>query len=713
MPASNNGNINAGSRNYLAFLLLCLLVFLVYSNTFDASWHFDDYPHIVNNQLLHINDLLPKTLVQTLSAPPSGHNPDEPERFYRPLSCLTFAVNWYFCKEGVAGYHLINIVIHCLTGFILFLTVLNLFESPNLKGTHGGSRHFIALLTAVLWVINPIQTQAVTYIVQRMASLAAMFYILSIYLYLRGRTCRFFLRRSLFFAGCLFSFCCALGSKETPVTLPAALFLVEIIFFQDPGSRRGKRISLWFAAGCAGLLAVLGYLVFFKDDPLSLFKGYEWRSFTLKERLMTEPRVLVLYLSQIFFPLESRLSFVHDITTSTSLIAPWTTLPAILLVLFLICIGLHQIKIRPLVSFSILFFFLTHILESTIIPLELVFEHRNYLPSLFLFLPVSCAVKWMLDYLKKRKSIVYYVLVSLTTLTVASIGIGTYVRNMTWGTEKSLWEDAMAKAPMSARPPHNLAKEHYERIGRFDIAMRLYERALQLRHIKPEQKAFTYNNMGNIYEMKGEMERAGRYYNLALTIDPSYENAQYNLILSLARLGKWDEASMRADLLLSGMVCGEYLILKGVILLNQKGAREAIPYFIRALKTEPNDGRAMFYLGVAFCLAGEHDKAERYLSLISQAGPKDIFPHLWLIENSLRAGRRQRAFKQAEKLLSLVSPDFIEAGLMDTRDNSLLVRISPQLIAPVIAKALQKRASKIAGLNKGRPSAIETKGRLK
>ena len=190
------------------------------------------------------------------------------------------------------------------------------------------------------------------------------------------------------------------------------------------------------------------------------------------QRLMTEPRIVVFYLSQIFYPIISRYSIEHDIAVSTSLLDPWSTLPGIILVLVLIGIGLSQMRKRPILSFAILFFFLNHVIESSIIPLELVFEHRNYLPSLFLFLPVAVAIKWLLDYYKKRNRSLAVILVAFVTILLILLGTGTYTRNRVWLTERTLWEDAAKKAPGSNRPLHNLAWAYYERIGaiRYGVA---------------------------------------------------------------------------------------------------------------------------------------------------------------------------------------------------------------------------------------------------
>ena len=125
--------------------------------------------------------------------------------------------------------------------------------------------------------------------------------------------------------------------------------------------------------------------------------------FTLKERLLTEPRIIIYYLSEIFYPMASRLSLVHDIKISTSFFKPWTTIPAILAIISLLGIGLSQAIKRPIIAFAIFFYFINHIIESTILPLELIFEHRNYLPSFFLFFPVATGLIWMIDYFKTKE----------------------------------------------------------------------------------------------------------------------------------------------------------------------------------------------------------------------------------------------------------------------------------------------------------------------
>ncbi|MFV9644861.1 MAG: tetratricopeptide repeat protein [Desulfobacterales bacterium] len=580
-----------------------------------------------------------------------------------------------------------------MSAFFLYLTILNLFNSPNLKGKFNGSEHFVALLTAVLWAINPIQTQAVTYIVQRMAILATMFYILGIYFFIRVRLSDSISNRIFFIAGCIMSFILALGSKENAAMLPVALTLVEIVFFQDMSSQKTKRLFIGIAAGTGVLVLIIGLLFFMKGDPFYFLKGYDYRPFSFVQRLMTEPMIVIYYLSQIFYPVPNRLSIEHDVILLTSILKPWTTIPAILIIILLIGIGISLIKKRPIIAFAILFFFLNHIIESSIIPLELVFEHRNYLPSLFLFIPVSVWVKWLIDYYREKQFSMYIIIVSFVTILLIGLGTGTYIRNMAWATEKSLWEDAMHKAPGSARPLTNLAWEmsygKNAKAENYDLALKLYKKSLSLQKSRELSNPIILNNMAGIYLKKGESQKAVGLMEKALDINPDYNRGRYDFIQILITSGKWDEASKNADRLISKAKNHEgYLNIKGFILLKQKRPEEAIEYFQKSLKIAPNFKTTLMYMGSALSLSGYYSRADWFLNRAAQKSSGDIMIYFCLIENSLRAGDESRAEKYTEKLFTLFNLKTIETNLKMLSRDYRFAPVSQELIYPIIKRKL-------------------------
>ena len=674
----------------VAFGLLFCLIFLAYSNTFHASWQMDDFPNIISNERLHVNALSYDNILGSLFASPQA---SRYKNLYRPVTCLTFALNWYVGKDTVSGYHAVNIMVHFLTAFFLYITVLTLFQSPRLKNSHQGQKHVIALLVATLWALNPIQIQAVTYIVQRMAAMATMFYLLSILLYVKGRTNASPHWRGLLFAASITSYFLALGAKENAAILPLALILIEIIFFQDPGRSQISRKIFWSAVGSGLFVFLTGTLFFLKGDFFSFVNGYAVRPFTLGERLLTEPRILIFYLSQIFWPLPHRFSIAHDVAIYRSLLDPWTTLPAILLVLFLIGFGILQMKKWPIVSFGILFFFLNHIIESTFIPLELVFEHRNYLPSLFLFWPVAVGLNRLSVYIDgRRQRYLRLMFAGCIILLVFGMGFGTYKRNMAWATEKSLWEDVLDKSPGIARPYLVLAGE-YEKKGESEKALRYYKKSLALPDQRPRQSPGTaYNNMGTIYLKNHNHTKAVELYLQALAIRPAHAKYLHNLVLALVKGRKWQEASDKADLLVSNYSNNStYLNLKSYILLKQNKPGGAITYLRRALNLAPTDRNAIVNYGVALSLAGETSKAEWVLSRIYQTNLTDIAILMGLIENSLRARDELGFDHYADKLMATFSVGDIRKFLLELDEDKIDVPLTRGILAPALGNKLRQK----------------------
>jgi tetratricopeptide (TPR) repeat protein len=638
----------------IALLSLFLIVVLIYLNTFNASWHLDDRLNILNNKGLHITNLQPDSLIRTFfTSPDSGGTITN--RLYRPIPCLTLAINWYFGKDEVFGYHVVNIFIHILTAYLLFLTILNLLKSPNLKNHYQGKENFIAFLTAVLWAVNPVQVQAVTYIVQRMASMAAMFYILGIYFYVKTRISQYPLNRILLLFSCAFSFIFALGSKENTVTFPLALLFIEIICFQDLSSKRVR--SALFVGSIAGgvLLVVFGMWLFVSGNPFLIIEGFQSRPFSLYERLLTEPRIVLFYLSLIFYPLPNRLSIEHDITLSTSLFEPWNTLPAILFHLVLIGIGLTQIKKRPLLALAILFFYLNHVIESTIIPLELVFEHRNYLPSLFLFLPVAAGFKWLLDIYQEKNRVFRSVLLCSSVLIIFIIGAGTYIRNMAWATEKTLWEDAMHKAPNSHRPYHNLAWAYYTKIGQYDKAIELYQKSLDLRTNNKFANPTALSNLALLYVEKKNYRKATELWQTALERLPDDEVIRHRYVIGLIEMKNWDAALDNLNLLMTRHPAHfDYNHLKGYVLLNQNQYDVALKYFEQCLNLVAENQQALLGAGICNNLMGHYERAEAIFRRVLKNTPQDELSLLWLVETNLNVNDRQDIDRYLEQLLTVV-----------------------------------------------------------
>jgi len=685
-------------RASIAFLLLVLLILPIYSNTFQASWHFDDKPNILDNQRLHIKNLLPSSIVQTFFS--LGGT----ETFWRPLPNLSLGLNWYYGQDNTLGYHVVNLTIHILTAFLLFLACRALLQAPQLKDRYRQPQaiHFIALLTAVLWAINPIQIQAVTYIVQRMASMAAMFYIASIYFFIKARMAAFLKTKLLLFTACSLCAGCALMSKENAALLPFSLLLLEITFFRSVDLLQWAKTHA-LALTCGALAAVgIIFFLFYTGSLDFLFRGYTLRTFTLWERLLAQPRIVLFYISQIFYPLPSRLSIAHDVTLSPSLFFPWTTLPAILVIVVMLGLGIRMLNKWPLVSFAILFFFLNHAIESTILPLELIFEHRNYLPSLFVFLPIAAGLWTLFDSYRLKNRFMFNLLVGCLVLVMIGLGCFTYIRNRDWRNETTLWYDAMKKAPMDARPPWtvaiNLAWDKNVQMVELDVALALFEKALTLNQVGNTLDAHILRNMGLIYAHKGDHEQARKCFEKGIRIDPNYLKNRYNLIHTLVREGEWDAAIEQTEKGIAVAGAGrsfEFFKLKGYILLLQQRPEEALVFLRKALSMNPEDAHVLLDTGTALSRMGKYVNAGFLLNRAIKESPHAIRTHYALIENSIKAKKMQKARLYTRNMLGRFKVKAVIDGLNSRPDNHTTVPMASEMLAPLIKSELLRMSTEL------------------
>jgi hypothetical protein len=381
------------TRHLIAIGLIIGVAWLAYSNTFYVPFHFDDRPNITNN---------PNIQMKVFTW-------DRWERFVkntyketiRVFSYFTLALNYYFGEFNVFGYHLVNWIIHVLAGIFLYAFLTLTFDLPSLREQYGSISYKVALFTGLIFISHPVQTQSVTYIVQRMASMGGMFYLLSMLLYVKGRTSpgpfRF-----IYFGGAGMIYVLGVFSKENVAILPLLIALYEFYFIQNFDlSPRGKRI-LFGLAGALLALAVFGFILWGQRYIQVILEGYPYRTFTMSERVLTQCRVVLYYVTLLLYPHPSRLNLDYDFTISQTLLDPPTTLISILLIAGLMAYSILAAKKRPILSFCILWYFGNLVIESSIFPLEMVFEHRLYLPSIGPFLLFSLALIRGIEKLKER-----------------------------------------------------------------------------------------------------------------------------------------------------------------------------------------------------------------------------------------------------------------------------------------------------------------------
>lgn len=611
-------------RDYrFAFGSLLVLLLVIYGNSFHADWHLDDYANIVDNPNIHMQTLSPHEGVRAMR----GRWPEAAGRFSRPLSYLTLALNHFFSGPQVFGYHLVNFGIHFTAALVLYLLFVNILRLPAFRDRYGASACSVALLGACLWAAHPLQVTAVTYIVQRMTSLAALFYLLSMYGYLKARTAATRKKGLLCLTGSLVSAGLAFASKESAVMLPLGIVLLEQILLRHNGAQARLKIGAYLAAA----LVLIGIVTFLLTDVSVILEGYRDRPFSLGQRLMTEPRVLLYYLSLLAYPATFRLTLLHDFEVSTSLWSPWSTLPAILIVVFLCVLAFRLARQRPLAALALGFYFLNQLPESTFVPLELVFEHRNYLPSTFLFLVAAVGISKVLDYFAYHRKIQMFA-VATTIFVLASQGHTVYLRNVVWNDNLSLWRDNVRKSPDLHRPRHNLGKALIA-AGLDAEGVSQMKQALDARaSARKSQKFKTHHNLGIFYLYQGDYDTA--LFHLVRTLDfipvhaPTY-NAIARIMMYRNQLDKAERYLQKALRLEPQGV--EYLLTRSFLLLRRGAPLEALEV-IQGRSDLRDDRRTDFLKGEIArhrnALAGAALHFERY----RRANPDQAAPLFALLE---------------------------------------------------------------------------------
>lgn len=619
-------------------ILFAGLAFLIYSNTFGTPFVFDDHLHIPDNRHIRLTELNFKDIIAAGVKSHAEH---------RPVANISFALNYYFHQYDVAGYHLTNIFIHILTAVFVWLLVKNTLLTPSLRSKykHAGP---IAFFAALLWLAHPLQTQSVTYIVQRMNSLAAMFYVLSLLLYIKGRLAGQDAKKTWpWYIGCVIAGLLALGSKQIAATLPLFIFLYEWFFFQDLSRNWLRRRLPYFMA--IVFICVLVGLVYLGPNPFEkLTWSYAQRHFTMAERLLTQFRIVIFYVSLLFYPNPARLNLDHDFAISHSLIDPPTTLLCLALILALIALAVWSAKKERLLSFCILWFFGNLVIESSIIGLELVFEHRLYLPSVFVSLATVTLVWRYIKQAWARVTVVCIVLLLLCNWT--------YQRNSVYADAVTLWADCAAKSPAKPRPYSNLATALKDS-GRPAEAVVYFNKSLEL---EPDS-AEVHSNLGNALSKLGQTDEAIEHYKKALNLKPNFSDAHYNLALALARQGKTDEAIAEyRDALRFKPDDVDALSNLGFELAKQGNFDEAIKYYKKALGFEPKNVIAHGRLGLALAGVDKIDEALEQFRIVLEAHPDDVEMQCNVGILLERQGKITEAIKEYRQALQ-INPDYTNA----------------------------------------------------
>lgn len=596
---------------FIALLISIMLAVgvMVYSNTFDSPFLFDDELFIVIDPAIHMTELSWHSLKTAAFEGSPAH---------RYLPNISWALNFYFDRLNPFGYHLVNLIIHLLSGIFLFFFIKNILQvgSDDSRDAHPD---LIAFFTALLWIVQPVGTQAVTYICQRMASMVAFFYILSLFFYARGRMARRqapidWLKPCLYFSGCILSLLCALGAKENAGTLPLVILLYEWFFFQELKLDWSRRQITWFSLFIIVFGSVILY--FLGENPIHrILASYNIRDFSLMERVMTEWRVIIYYISLFLWSPPGRLNLDHDYPLSISLIDPPTTIIAFAAILGLLMLAVYSAEKDRLVAFCILWFFITQATESSIIGIELIFEHRTYIP----FMMTSLLFVMTVFRLIRNRPAACSLLVTVAIV----FSVWTYQRNQTWQDAVTLSADCVAKSPNKSRAYNNLGKSLLD-TGDYAGAIAQLEKAIE---IDPFNDYARYNICNALYG-QGKIGDAILCYNQVIEFNPNFSSAHANLAKALLKQGNTSEAikSFHRALDLNPEHFETHNNLANALMQNGDFGG-AIEHFKIILKKYPDHVESNVNIGAALAKLGQIDAALEHYQTALKSNPNNPEAH--------------------------------------------------------------------------------------
>lgn len=619
------------NQNAIIFSFFIFLAFILYLPTLSAPWQFDDLEYVLRRNTVgqeNLGDLLLAT-ISPIHRPPGT----------RTLVNATFLLNWKISEQPL-GFHLVNILIHAGTSFVVFLLLKEILgryehyrngwravrvypergnsESKENPGHNPPINRKVIIWSffgALLFLVHPIQSQAVAYITQRFESLSSFFYLLCFYLFMTKRYARAWI------AGFL-----AASSKETALTLPLVLILWDLLFDGKIMYRLRRRLLLYGFFLLLGVKIVV-QLTLSPAQTLALFTqprellsavsmgsqvSENHRSLTRTTYLLTQFNVIPTYMRLLFIPYGQTIDYDFPITSN---FWQWPTPFSFLFLVTLCVIGVVLWKKQPIISFAVLFFFLTLSITSSIFPIDdVINEHRLYLPMFGFVL----LVVWVSEKIKNINfiKIIFFIIIIFFSLL-------TFRRSIVWSSPLFLWEDAWKKAPHKARTNKNYGFLLTE-------ARRLPEGIARLEEAVTLQDTSDYHrNLGLAYLQAGKIGEAQREFQVAIDKDPDDPRPWSDLGVALAQQGK-----------------------------NQ----EALLAFHKAIELDPNQFEGLIGYGGISVLTGDYKTAEEFLLKAMHLAPSDTRPINNLFVLYLRQKNAAKARDMLDKLATL-DPNY--PGLAD------------------------------------------------
>lgn len=652
-------------RIILSFVILLTLI--IYSNTLEAPFIYDDIPNIVNNPAT--KDL------SFFSHPTKVFDPVFSEAirpFFvnRYLGYLTFAINYKQTGLDTISYHVTNIIIHIINVILVFLliklTISKTSFGHRLNISEDKSEYF-AIIVAALFAVHPIQTQSVTYIVQRFASLATLFYLLSLVLYIYWRINYSDLKRPLFYMLALLSTICAMKTKEITFTLPIMMLLYDIVFIKD--KFKNTIVYLLPFIFCMTIIPLTLISLSGLQDGLNTSNHF---NVSMWQYLFTQFTVIVKYISLLLLPINQAVDYAYPLYKS---FFETRVVLSFLLLTVLFLFGLYMTfnnNINPFLKisgFGILWFIITLSVESSIIPIaDYIYEHRLYLPSLGFFISIV-SVLYMF-YIKCNLRLQEFLLIFFVSITIV-LGYATYNRNEVWLSEETLWKDNINKQSLKARAYTNLSNYYYKKSDT-QKAVDVLEEGFKL----ISDDFFLYNNLSVAYTANGNYEKAEALLSEMLVKFPDNKSWTYTrygyLYLDQNQLNKAYEMFLMA--LKNGYSAYDIWLNLSKILLKQGHYERALFFSKVSLMNKPNDIETLSLTAVLLEKMNRFKEAHHYYRQMLMVDPEFLNNLIQSGVNKLMSNRLNEARNNlllSTKLDPTSSEAYYFLGLSEFRLNNL------------------------------------------
>ena len=620
----------------LAFLIIILAGILFYSNSFNAAFQFDDIPNIVNND--QIKSLTAFTDISYWTA-----------IYNRPLPRFSLALNYYFSELNPFSYHAVNLFFHLVAAIFTYLFTLLLFNSSEFeKSKLLKHKQTIALFTALIFVSHPLQTQSVTYIIQRMEAMSGMFFMISSYSYLKARM-NFISTGSLkktVYPIIIFLMVVVAGilTKQAFAALPLVLLLLEIFIIREKDKLPNKKIIFGFSS-----IIIAAFIILLSTGLLPK----EREGLSRINYLFSQFWIIPKYIQLLFFPINQNLDYNYKLANS---LWNFKVLGGFAIILTTVIGAIKLFKRERLLSFAIFWFYTTLILRSSILPIrDLIYEHRLYTPlygfALLLTVSiVSLQLRFKMN-LKFRQAIP--VLLALITF---AYGTSCFLRNQVWQTPVSLWEDIYSKSPNKERVAYNLGHSYYEAGNSVEAAEYYLEAiALNSHYVNP------YHNLATIYMNAKQWDGALKYFSIANNLKKDNENTLYNLGTIWFYKGEYEKAERYYTEALE-LVPTNHLshYNMGKVMEKKHNSQRAEMYYLKALEIKPNYLDALLSLGNLNYAKKDYNGAQKYYLHVTKIDPQHFASYNNLANIAFMQKQHQKAIDYYDKALA-IKPNFVEA----------------------------------------------------